>query len=185
MPAVVARKSQRSQTCAVMLLFIASKMNFGAGPDKASYDQEPRGRHDEGIRCRLGHQGRERGRIAFDVWRSRENTSNHRGEKIERLGREVGIESHLVPPFNEPDGAVVIGAVFVSVPGVAVPTDVVKVVVSLKNRVVLQHPVIRLRDKGLQEFGDETTVIHRRDKMTEVVQESAYDGFLIFTVSQR
>ena len=88
----------------------------------------------------------------------------------------------MVPSLDESNRAVVVGAVLVFVAGVAVFPYMVKVIVRLKNRVVLQDPIVLFRDKGLQKLGDEPAVVHRRNKVTEVVQQRADNGFLILAV---
>ena len=57
----------------------------------------------------------------------------------------------------------------------------VEKVVALENPVMLDHPVVRLRDKGLQYHRRHVSMIEAAKRIANVMQQSADDVLVILT----
>jgi hypothetical protein len=84
---------------------------------------------------------------------------------------------------NASHGAVIGRMRLIGIPCVAVFSKVMEIVIGLENRVVLQHPIVFVRDEGPKQFCDETAVVHRCDIVAEIVEKGAHDRFLVGTVA--
>ena len=69
------------------------------------------------------------------------------------------------------------------VAGVSVEADVVKVVVALEDRVVLDHPQVGFRDERLEDRSRDRAVVEGAEGVADVVKKRAHDILFVSTVS--
>ena len=106
--------------------------------------------------------------------------------KVRQWARVVRwVERRLIPTSAELNAGFVIFMVVVFVARVGVLPDVLKPVISLKQAVVFDDPVVLLADVGSQNRSCELRMIGRRENITNIVQQGASYGFVVRTIPFR
>src|SRR5262249_57025382 len=93
--------------------------------------------------------GNSAGVFVSGVSRVPKHAPHHRLECFKRHGAHVLIKSDVVVFLTESDGFFVAWMAFKSVPAVTISSDLMHVIITLKDRVMLDHPQILTRNERL------------------------------------
>src|SRR5215471_3546748 len=112
-----------------------------------------------------------------------EDLTHHRQEGLERLRRVRGIKGELVPPLAESYARSEVRTRPVMVPEPAVLFQVMKVVVALKDVMVLDDPPVLLAHVGAQDRRSQFCVILWRQHVADVVQQGSDNSFGVGSIA--
>src|SRR5712692_9473682 len=108
-----------------------------------------------------------------------EHAPHHRLEHRERQGFFFGIERRVVVQLAKLGRAFEIRESAKSLADVAIHVQVMEEVVSLKDAVLLHHPVILLRHERFQDRRRDIRMVEGAERIADVMQQRAYDILLV------
>lgn len=104
---------------------------------------------------------------------------HHRRKSFERHNFEIRVERYLIESLAEFGCAFEPWMATKSLPRMPVATEEMLKVITFKNIVMRNHPMILRRNERLQHAGRESGVRIGRNRVTDIVEQRADDIFLV------
>ena len=101
---------------------------------------------------------------------SGEQSVYHGNKIVERPRLKLRIKGYLVPPSTKIDTGLIVRMANKFVTGMSILIVVMHPVVTLKQTVIQNYPVVLLTDIGSQERGGNLRMISRRNYITYIMQ---------------